>query len=84
MTEKRKGRQLPTQSVVLPYETTKGDEAIALYNKTDRTAQPWQEQLIYDLMTFNDEGLWILDEPVINFTQSIVDDAIKANAEFQY
>ena len=25
---------------------------------------------------------WILDEPVINFSQSIVDDTIKANAEF--
>lgn len=59
MEEKRKGRQLPTQSVVLPYENTKGDEAIALYNKTDRTAQPWQEQLIYDLMAYNDEGLWV-------------------------
>lgn len=31
-----------------------------------------------------DEVKWILDEPVVNFTQSIVDDAIKANAEFQY
>lgn len=27
---------------------------------------------------------WILEEPVTNFTQSIVDDAIKRNAEFQY
>lgn len=59
MTEKRKGRQLPTQSVVLPYDTTKGDEAITLYNQTDRVAQPWQEQLIYDMMAYNDEGLWV-------------------------
>lgn len=27
---------------------------------------------------------WILEEPVTNFTQSIVDDTIKRNAEFQY
>ena len=27
---------------------------------------------------------WILEEPVTNFTQSIVDDTIKTNAEFQY
>lgn len=27
---------------------------------------------------------WLFDEPVINFSQSIVDDAIRANAEFQY
>jgi hypothetical protein len=25
---------------------------------------------------------WILDEPIVNFSQSIVDDAIKANADF--
>lgn len=31
-----------------------------------------------------DEIKWILDEPVVNFTQSIVDDSIKTNAEFQY
>ena len=59
MTEKRKGRQLPTQSVTIPYETTRGAEAINLYNKTGRTAQPWQEQLIYDLLAFNEEGLWV-------------------------
>lgn len=27
---------------------------------------------------------WLLEEPVANFTQSIVDDTIKTNAEFQY
>src|SRR5690606_24452084 len=27
---------------------------------------------------------WIIGEPVVNFTQSVVDDTIKANAEFQY
>lgn len=27
---------------------------------------------------------WLLEEPVTNFTQSIVDDTIKTNAEFQY
>ncbi len=29
-----------------------------------------------------DEVAWVLDEPMVNFAQSIVDDAIKANAEF--
>ena len=32
MAEARKGRQTPTQSIVLPYEETKGKEAIDLYN----------------------------------------------------
>lgn len=31
-----------------------------------------------------DEVAWILDEPVKVFSQSIVDDSIKVNAEFQY
>lgn len=31
-----------------------------------------------------DQGKWLLDEPVVNFSQSVVDDTIKANADFQY
>ncbi|WP_010247788.1 hypothetical protein [Peptoniphilus rhinitidis] len=30
------------------------------------------------------EGKWLLEEPIKNFTQSIVDDTIKTNADFQY
>ena len=30
------------------------------------------------------EVKWLLDEPVKNFTQSVVDNTIKANSEFQY
>ena len=43
MDEPRKGRQTPTQSVVLPYTQTHGQDAIDLYNSTGRTAQEWQE-----------------------------------------
>lgn len=59
MSEPRKGRQTPTQSIVLPYSQTKGQEAIALYNSTGKTAQEWQELLLADILAFNDEGLWI-------------------------
>lgn len=31
-----------------------------------------------------DKVAWLLQEPIVNFTQSIVDDSIKANAEFHY
>lgn len=31
-----------------------------------------------------EKGKWLLMEPVINFTQAIVDDTIKTNADFQY
>lgn len=30
-----------------------------------------------------DDVSWLLDEPIVNFSQSIVDDSIKANSEFQ-
>lgn len=31
-----------------------------------------------------DKAKWLLDEPIVNFSQSIVDDTVKENAEFQY
>lgn len=49
MAEPRKGRQTPTQSVVLPYFVTKGQEAVDLYNRSGRTAQEWQELLLSDI-----------------------------------
>lgn len=59
MTEVRKGRQTPTDSIVLPYEETKGQEAIDIYNITGRTAQEWQELLLYDILAINEDGLWV-------------------------
>lgn len=59
MDEPRKGRQTPTQSIVLPYEKTYGNEAIEIYNTTGRIAQEWQELLCYDILAVNEEGLWV-------------------------
>lgn len=59
MDEPRKGRQTPTQSIVLPYTITYGNEAIEIYNTTGRTAQEWQEIICYDIMAVNEEGLWV-------------------------
>ena len=59
MAETRKGRQTPTQSVTLPYRETKGQEAIDYYNETGRTAQEWQELLIYDILAVGEDGLWV-------------------------
>ena len=56
--EVRKGRQTPTTSVVLPYDTTLGREAVELYEKTDRTAMEWQRLLMDDIMAQNSDGLW--------------------------
>lgn len=55
----RVGRQEPTVSVILPYKDTKGPEAIALYNKSEKDALEWQAALTYDIMAVNDDGLWI-------------------------
>ena len=54
----RRGRQTPTQSVVLPYTETLGQEAVSRYNDTGRTAQEWQELLLCDLLAVNEDGLW--------------------------
>ena len=52
----RIGRQTPTTSVVLPYSESFGQEAIDLYEKTDRTAMEWQRMLIRDIMARNPDG----------------------------
>lgn len=55
----RVGNQIPTQSVVLPYQTTKGPEAVALYNMSGNTLIKWQELMESDIMAVNDDGLWV-------------------------
>lgn len=59
MAEPRFGRQTPTSSVVLPYEATLGERAIELYKQTGRDPQPWQEALVYDIRSVDEEGLFI-------------------------
>ena len=55
----RVGRQSPTVSVILPYESTKGQEAVDLYNQTEKTALDWQIALSYDIMATGPEGYWV-------------------------
>lgn len=55
----RKGRQTPTQSVILPYKNTYGLETVKLYNSCGNMAMPWQELLISDIEAVNDDGLWV-------------------------
>lgn len=59
MSEIRLGKQTPTLSVVLPYTESLGSEAIAVYNRSGRTAQPWQELMLEDIMAVNEDGLWV-------------------------
>lgn len=54
----RTGRESPTVSVVLPYQKTAAEDAVNLYNKTERSVLPWQESLLYDIMAIDEESLW--------------------------
>ena len=59
MTEKRKGNQNPTTSVILPFTETKAQEAVNLYEKSGRIAQEWQRNLLEAILATNDEELWV-------------------------
>ena len=54
----KKGRQTPTKSLILPYEKSKGSEAVRYYKQTGYTAQPWQKSLVKDMMAVNSDKLW--------------------------
>ena len=61
MAGKRYGRQTPTQSVILPYTRSHGEDAIKLYERTGRKAQDWQKLLTYDILSYDydEDDLWI-------------------------
>lgn len=51
------GQQSPTISVVIPYARTKGNEAVKLYAKAGRKLEPWQADLVKDMMAYS-RKLW--------------------------
>ena len=57
--KKRLGNQHPTQSVILPYEKTRYQEAVDLYQKTGRKCYDWQLNLLKPIMAVDEDGLWI-------------------------
>lgn len=58
--EARIGNQEPTRSYILPYTQTKGPEAVKIYNRNNtKQILEWQENLLYDIMAYDDEGLWV-------------------------
>ncbi len=58
MSNKRIGRQTPTQSVIINYRKTLGSEAVELYKSTGRTPRKWQAYLVKDIMATTTGGLW--------------------------
>ena len=55
----REGNQIPTQSVILPYSTTRGPEAVQLYNLSGNVMLDWQSLMLSDIMAVNEDGLWV-------------------------
>lgn len=55
----RIGRQTPTTGFVISYTATHGQDAINLYEESGKTAQEWQTLMLYDILAYNDENLWV-------------------------
>ena len=56
---KKKGNQKPTKSLILSTRNSLYEEAVFLYEKTERKAQRWQVNLLKALLSQNKDGLWI-------------------------
>ena len=54
----RIGSQFPTQTYVLPFERSHGEEAVALYEESGRKAFDWQKLQIENILAVNEDGLW--------------------------
>lgn len=54
----RLGSQTPAVSVTIPYLSTAGPEAVEIYERTGRTAQPWQASQLDHILATNDDGLY--------------------------
>lgn len=52
--------QEPTQSYILPYEKTLGQEVVDYYEKISKhELHPWQVGLVYDIEAVDDDGLFV-------------------------
>ena len=56
---KRIGEQTPTKSKILPFSKTSSDEAIKLYEKSNRKAYEWQKYILDAILSTNDDDLWV-------------------------
>lgn len=57
--KKRFGNEKPTVWVTLPYRKTAGAEAIEIYNKSGKTALPWEELQIKAILAVDKNGGYI-------------------------
>ena len=54
----RTGSQTPTQSAIIPYTDTRGNEAAKLYALTGQELMEWQRGVLRNMLAVTDEGLW--------------------------
>ena len=59
MATARRGSQLPTQAVILPYSITDAPDAITAYEEGGRECQEWQQSLLANILAKDEDGLWI-------------------------
>ena len=55
----KKGRQTPTQSVVLDFSKSYGSEAKKYYEESGRKLITWQARLVRNIMGVDKAGLWV-------------------------
>ena len=55
----RIGNQEPTKSKIIPFDVTKSDEAINLYEKSQRKAYDWQKYILDAILATNSDDLWV-------------------------
>jgi hypothetical protein len=56
--KKQIGNQRPTKCEFRPYKNSIYQEAVELYQKTERTVFEWQINLLKPMMALNEDGLW--------------------------
>lgn len=59
MAKKKIGNQKPTQSLILSTKNSEYKEAIELYERSGRTAQKWQIELLKAILSKTKKELWV-------------------------
>lgn len=57
--KQRIGCQEPSVHFVLPYNVTRGGDAVKLYEASRRMAFEWQQSMIDDILAVGKDGLWV-------------------------
>ena len=59
MAKKKIGSQVPTQAFFISCSKSLYKEAVEFYEKSNRKAQKWQNNLLKPMLARNKKGLWV-------------------------